>query len=57
MPFIIHNENRPSYISALKEAQVNGNISKLVSLFQEEQTEYEKQCALFGVQTGYENYL
>lgn len=57
LPFIIHNENRIEYITSLKEAQVNGNVSKLAYYFKKEQTDYEKQCELFGVQARYENYL
>jgi Fic family protein len=49
MPFIIHNENRIRYTSALKEAQTTGNCSKLIQHFGEEQKDYERQCELFDV--------
>ncbi len=57
MPFIIHHENRIKYITYLKEAQVNGNISKLTRYFEEEQVDYAKQCEMFDIQTRYENYI
>jgi Fic family protein len=49
MPFIIHNENRTPYIIALKEAQVSGDCTKLVTLFEAEQRDYAAQCERFDI--------
>lgn len=57
MPFIIHNENRIKYITALKDAQVNGDNSKLAKYFEEEQTDYAKQCEFYDIYERYEHFL
>lgn len=56
MPFIIRNENRIKYVSALKEAQINGDNSKLTGYFEEEQREYAKQWELFCVNERFLQY-
>ena len=57
MPFIIHNENRIRYITALKEAQTKGDNSKLAVYFEEEQRDYASQCEYFGIYERYEDFL
>lgn len=48
MPFIILYDNRPRYINALVEAKA-GNVTRLVNLFQEEQSKYSQMCEFFDI--------
>lgn len=56
-PFIIQNENREVYISALNKAQTNKDNTDLVELFQDEQKKYMDQCIYFDVEERYKRYL
>lgn len=57
MPFIIHNENRIEYITTLRNAQVNGDSSKLAQYFEREQKDYARQCEFYGIYDRYEYFL
>jgi len=49
IPFIVQNDNRAVYITALRQAQTEQNYIKLVKYFESEQAAYQKQCELFCV--------
>ena len=57
MPFIIHNENRIEYISALNKAQTGGDYADLVTLFEKEQLKYTEMYEYFDVEARYKYYL
>lgn len=57
MPFIIHDEYRIEYITALKRAQVEKEPEQLATYFTFEQKQYEKQYEFFGVRERYQHYL
>ena len=52
-PFIVQNNNRAVYITALRLAQTEEDYTKLVEYFESEQTAYQKQCELFCVEERY----
>lgn len=56
-PFIIQNENRVVYISALNKAQTEKDYIDLAELFQVEQKKYMEQCTYFDVEERYKRYL
>lgn len=55
-PFIIRNENRIKYVSALNKAQTDADYTDLTAYFKTEQTYYEMQCEAFDVNARYEAY-
>ena len=55
-PFIIRNENRIKYVSALNKAQIGADYTDLTAYFKTEQTYYEMQCEAFDVNARYEAY-
>ena len=55
-PFIIRNENRIKYVSALNKAQTDADYTDLTAYFKTEQTYYEMQCEAFDVNVRYEAY-
>lgn len=57
MPFIIHSENRPVYISSLRTAQMDGAEEKLAQFFEKEQGHYAECCENFDVYNRYQHYL
>lgn len=52
-PFIVQNDNRAVYITALRQAQTEEDYTRLVKYFKSEQTAYQKQCELFCVEERY----
>lgn len=52
-PFIVQNNNRAVYITALRKAQTEEDYTKLVECFESEQAAYQKQCELFCVEERY----
>lgn len=52
-PFIIQNKNRSKYVTSLKKAQIENDVSDLVQYFETEQAEYLQQCQYFSVEERY----
>lgn len=52
-PFIVQNSNRAVYITALRNAQADGDFTGLVNYFKSEQDVYRKQCEFFCVEDRY----
>lgn len=52
-PFIVQNNNRAVYITALRKAQTEEDYTKLVECFESEQAAYQKKCELFCVEERY----
>lgn len=52
-PFIVQNDNRTVYITALRKAQTEEDYTKLVKYFKSEQAIYQKQCKFFCVENRY----
>lgn len=52
-PFIVQNDNRAVYITALRKAQTEEDYTKFVKYFESEQAAYQKQCELFCVEERY----
>lgn len=53
IPFIVQNDNRAVYITALRQAQTEEDYTKLVKYFESKQAAYQKQCEPFCVEDRY----
>ena len=52
-PFIIQDKNRADYIASLKIAQTEGDFTRLMRCFEEEQLIYKERCDYFSVEERY----